>query len=239
MQESKVSIIWLKKVSQPCNTFSFSLISFSSVLFIFRVFILPGEMQIDQEMSERLSQMYEKLHSTAKNYKDLLMSLISIFECLHEVEHKTDDAKTKVDHIMSFSKSYDVDAALNDLEMMKRTITESLKHIQTKIEAVIVRIKQLEPPDAASQDIEKLRQVLDNVASSFQTFTIEILTRIEEHRRICIFGEDLSRIDSDLRDLNDQLQTVDARFHENLQAAKAAATAFSQFEATMTVSWIK
>lgn len=196
-------------------------------------------MQIDQEMSEKLLQMSEKLHSTAKNYKDLLMSLISIFECLHEVEHKTDEAKMKVDHITSFSKSYDVDAALNDLEMMKRTITESLKHIQTEIEAVIIRIKQLEPPDAALQDIEKLRQAVDNVTSPFQTFIVETLTRIEEHRRICIFGEDLSRIDSDLRDLNDQLQAVDARIHENLQAAKVAAAAFSQFEATMTVSWIK
>ncbi|XP_046833264.1 uncharacterized protein LOC124430549 isoform X4 [Vespa crabro] len=194
-----------------------------------------GQMQIDQEMSERLSQMYEKLHSTAKNYKDLLMSLISIFECLHEVEHKMDEAKTKVDYITSFSKSYDVDGAVNDLEMMKRTITESLKHIQTEIEAVVVTIKQLEPPDAASQDIEKLRQALDNVASPFQIFTVETLTRIEEHRRICIFGEDLSRIDSDLRDLNDQLQIVDGRSNENLQAAKAAAAAFSQFEATMTI----
>ncbi|XP_015171223.1 PREDICTED: titin isoform X2 [Polistes dominula] len=194
-----------------------------------------GEMHVDQQIKEKLSQMYEKLHTTAKNYKDLLTSLISIFENLHEVEHKIEESKTKVDHVTSFSKSYDVDSVLNDFETNKRTITESLKHIQTEIEIIIGKIKLLEPPEAALQDIDKLRLALDNVVSPFQTFTVQTLTRIEEHRRICIFSEDLSRIDSDLRDLNEQLQTVDARFNENLQAAKTAANAFNQFEATMTM----
>ncbi|XP_043502049.1 muscle M-line assembly protein unc-89 isoform X6 [Polistes fuscatus] len=194
-----------------------------------------GEMHVDRQIAERLSQMYEKLHSTADNYKDLLTSLISIFENIHELEHKIEEAKNKVDHVTSYSKSYDVDSVLNDFEIIKRTITDSLKRIQSEIEVVIGKIKLLEPPEAALQDIDKLRLALDNVVSPFQSFTVQTLTRIEEHRRICIFGEDLSRIDSDLRDLNDQLQTVDARFNENLQAAKTAAGAFSQFEATMTM----
>ncbi|XP_014601997.1 PREDICTED: uncharacterized protein LOC106785786 isoform X2 [Polistes canadensis] len=194
-----------------------------------------GEMHVDRQIAERLSQMYEKLHSTADNYKDLLTSLILIFENLHELEHKIEDAKNKVDHVTSYTKSYDVDSVSNDFETIKRTIADSLKRIQTEIEVIIGKIKLFEPTEAALQDIDKLRLALDNVVSPFQSFTVHTLTRIEEHRRICIFGEDLSRIDSDLRDLNDQLQTVDAKFNENLQAAKTAASAFNQFEATMTM----
>lgn len=135
----------------------------------------------------------------------------------------------------SFTKLVDVDSALNELDAMKTSIAESLLRVRTKSEEIIGNIRLQEPTEPAVQDIEKLRHAIDSVTVELESFQAEICTRLEKHRRLCVFREDIERIDSDLRDLNEQLKTIDGRISENLSASRATLTAFEQFEQTITV----
>lgn len=44
-----------------------------------------GEVQIEDEILKRLRQMHENLRTTARDYENLLESLISIFKNIEEV----------------------------------------------------------------------------------------------------------------------------------------------------------
>lgn len=128
-----------------------------------------------------------------------------------------------------------MDSALNELDALKTSITESLLRVRTKSEEVIGNIRLQEPMESAAQDIEKLRHAIDSVTVELESFQAEISSRLEKHRQLCVFGQDIERIDSDLRDLNEQLKTIDGRIGENLSASRATLAAFEQFEQTITV----
>ncbi|XP_014485705.1 PREDICTED: uncharacterized protein LOC106750117 isoform X2 [Dinoponera quadriceps] len=200
-----------------------------------QVFAEKGETKAAEQVLGRLVQMYDKVNDAAKDYEMLLESLISIFKSLEEIEHKIDRARQEIEHVSSFTKLIDVDSALNELDALKTSITESLLRVRTKSEEVIGNIRLQEPVESAVQDIEKLRHAMDFVDAQLESFQAEIFSRLEKHRRLCVFREDVERIDSDLRDLNEQLKTIDGRIGENLSASRATLTAFEQFEQTITI----
>lgn len=156
---------------------------------------------------------------------------------LFKIEHKIELAKQEIEHVSSFTKLIDVDSALNELDALKTSITESLLRVRTKSEEVIGNIRLQEPMEPAAQDIEKLRHAIHSVTVELESFQAEISSRLEKHRRLCVFREDIERIDSDLRDLNEQLKTIDGRIGENLSASRTTLAAFEQFEQTITVSY--
>lgn len=135
----------------------------------------------------------------------------------------------------SFTKLIDVDSALNELDALKTSITESLLRVRTKSEEVIGNIRLQEPAESAAQDIEKLRHAINSVTAELESFQAEICNRLDKHRRLCVFREDIEKIDSDLRNLNEQLKIIDGRIGENLSASRTTSAAFEQFEQTITV----
>lgn len=129
-----------------------------------------------------------------------------------------------------------MDSALNEFDILKTSIAESLRRIRTKSEEIINNIRLQEPLESATQDVEKLKGAIDSVDVEFELFQIETSSRLEKHRRLCIFREDIEKINSDLRDLNEQLKNTDEKIGDNLSASRAALAAFEQFEQTIIVS---
>lgn len=152
-----------------------------------------------------------------------------------QIEHKIDQAKQEAARVSSLTKLTDVDGALNELDILKAFVAESLLRVRTKSEEIIDNIRLQEPPEAATQDIEKLKRAVDSVVIEFESFQAQTSDHLEKHRQLCVFGEDLEKINSDLHDLNEQLKNIDGRIGDNLSASKASLAAFEQFEQTITV----
>ncbi|XP_076170517.1 uncharacterized protein LOC143148247 isoform X3 [Ptiloglossa arizonensis] len=195
---------------------------------------LKGDAQIVEEISKKLHQMHENLRTTAIDYETLLDSLISIFQNIEEVKHEIEQLKIQTERVLSLKNLLEVEAAFSELDAKQRYINDRLARLNTKVEEVIARIKKQEPPETGVQDIEKLNHAAMLASIDFTFYECE-MKRIEEHRRMCMFADDLERIHNDLRDLSDHLRIVDARIGENLQVVKAAATSFVQFEKTVEI----
>ncbi|XP_076758852.1 uncharacterized protein LOC143428086 isoform X1 [Xylocopa sonorina] len=194
-----------------------------------------GEVQIEEEILNRLHQMHENLRATARDYETLLDSLISTFQSIKEVEHKIEQLKTQAERVTTLKKSLEVEAAFGELDAIKWSISDRLNQIKLKAQDTIARIRHQEPPEAGVQDIEKLKCAMDSLTTNFEIVWSQTTTKVEEYRRTCTFAEDLERIDGELRNLNEHLKHVDAKVGENLQTAKATAGSFVQFERTVTI----
>lgn len=153
-----------------------------------------------------------------------------------KIERKIDEAKQEVEHASSSTKLIDVDNSLNTLDILKTSITEFLLRLRTKSEEIINNIRLQEPLESATQDIEELKRTIDSVNVKFESFQIETSSHLERHRRLCIFREDIEKINSDLHELNKQLKNMDERIGDNLSVSEATLAVFEQFEQTITVN---
>ncbi|XP_072764140.1 uncharacterized protein [Anoplolepis gracilipes] len=198
-----------------------------------RVFVERGEVKTTEQISERLVQMHGKINTVAKDYETLLESLISIFKNLEEIEYKIDQAKQEIERVLSFTRPIDLNSTLNEFDILKTSIAEYLLRVRTKSEQIIENIRLQEPLESATQDVGKLKDAIDSVVLKFESFQIEMSSRLEKHRRLCIFREDIEKINSDLHDLSEQLKHVDKKIIDNLSASRAALVAFEQFEQTI------
>jgi len=154
---------------------------------------------------------------------------------IFKIEHKIDRARQGAEHVSDFTKLIDMDSALKELDTSKASIIGSLQRVRSKSDEVISNIKLQEPLEAAAQDVEKLKCAIDSVIIEIELLQTETYNRLEKHRYLCIFKEDLERINSELRNLNEQLKNMDGRIGDNLSASKATLTVFEQFEHTITV----
>lgn len=152
-----------------------------------------------------------------------------------KIEHKIEEAKREAEHASYSTKLMDVNSSLNKLDMLRTSIMESLLRVRTKSEAIIDNIRLQEPLESAIQDIEKLKRTVDSMSVKFESFQTETSSNLEKHRCLCIFREDIEKINSDLRDLHEQLKNMDGRIGDNLSVSKATLAAFEQFEQTITV----
>ncbi|XP_018360288.1 PREDICTED: titin isoform X3 [Trachymyrmex cornetzi] len=200
-----------------------------------QVFVEKGEAKATEQILGKLVQMREKVNTIIKDYDILLESLIFIFRNLKEIERKIEEAKQEVERALSFTKLIDVDGSSNKLNILKTFITESLLQIHTKSEEIIDNIRLQEPLESTIQDIEKLNRTIDSVRVKFELFQTETSNRLEEHQHLCIFREDIGKINYDLRELNEQLKNMDGRIGDNLSVLKATLIAFEQFEQTIMI----
>ncbi|XP_012542170.2 titin isoform X3 [Monomorium pharaonis] len=194
-------------------------------------FVKKDENKAAGQISQSLMEMHEKINIIVKGYEILLESLISIFKNLEEIECKIDEAKQEVEHA---SELINVDSLLNKFDILKTHITESLQYVRTKSDEIMNNIILQEPLKLATQDIDKLKHTIDSVNVKFESFQIETTSHFEKHQRLCVFKEDLEKINSDLHELNKQLKNMDERIGDNLLISKATLAAFEQFEQTMT-----
>lgn len=153
-----------------------------------------------------------------------------------KIEYKIDEAKQEVERVSNSTKLIDVDSSLNKLDILKTSITESLLRVRTTSEEIIDNIRLKEPLESATQDTEKLKRMIDSVSVKFESFQIETSDHLEKHRRLCIFREDIEKINSDLCELNEQLKNMDGRIGDNLSVSKTTLAAFEQFEQTIMVN---
>lgn len=155
----------------------------------------------------------------------------SFFIFTFKIECKIEEVKQEAEYASNSTKLIDVDDSLNKFDILKTSITESLLRIRTKSEAIIDNIRLQEPLESAIQDIEKLKRTIDFIFESFQT---ETSSHLEKHRRLCIFKEDIEKINSDLCELHEQLKNMDRKIGDNL--SKATLAAFEQFEQMIMVN---
>ncbi|KYM98945.1 Titin [Cyphomyrmex costatus] len=154
---------------------------------------------------------------------------------IFKIERKIEEAKQESECASNSTKLIDVDDSLNKFNILKSFITESLLQIRTKSEKIIGNIRLQEPLELAIQDIEKLNRMIDSVHIKFELFQTETSNRLEEHLHLCIFRKDIEKINSDLRELNEQLKEMDGRIGDNLSVLKTTLTTFEQFEQTITI----
>ncbi|XP_043261539.1 uncharacterized protein LOC122402644 [Colletes gigas] len=193
-----------------------------------------GDAQNAEKISKRLEQMHEDLRTTSTDYETLLDSLISIFQHIEQVKEEIEQLKIQAERVMTLKNIVEVDTASSEVEARRKAINDRLSRLNAKSEDVIARIKKQEPPEAGVQDIEKLNHAALLAVINFTFYECQ-MKQIEEHRRTCMFAEDLERIHSELRDLDEHLKTVDAKIGENVQVARAAAASFVQFEKTVEI----
>lgn len=171
------------------------------------------------------------------------MKMIYLFESskcslsFFKIENKIYQTKRESECVSTFARLTDVDGALSELDLSKTFITKFLQQIHRKSEEIIDSIRRQESPESAMQDIEKLKRAINSMVVEYERFQTETTSCLEKHRRFCIFREDLEKINSDLRELNNQLKNVDEKLGNNLSASKAALASFEQFEQTLTVSY--
>lgn len=130
---------------------------------------------------------------------------------------------------------HEVRALLEGLDSLTRSISEIFKRAKQESEKVIVKIQNLEPPEAARQDIDKLNQSFRVAVDEWNSYSSSTKTRLQERLDFCLFGDDLDKINAELRDLAEQLATITGWLGESLSAAKGASEAFTQFEKTLDV----
>ncbi|XP_033332507.2 uncharacterized protein LOC117223969 isoform X2 [Megalopta genalis] len=193
-----------------------------------------GESQIAEGILKRLEQMQANLRSTARSYETLLDLMISVCQSMDEVKHDIDQLKLQAERAMSLKSLIEVESITGELAARRKYISDRLNHLNGRMQETITRIRQQEPPEAGVQDVEKLERAMLSIGFDFTNCERQI-EKIEEHRRTRVFVEDLERIHGELRDLNEHLKNVEARIGENLQAAKAAASSFAQFEKTVSI----
>ncbi|KAL6255449.1 hypothetical protein P5V15_013784 [Pogonomyrmex californicus] len=199
-----------------------------------QVFVEKGESETAEQILERLLQMHEKVNTIINNYEMLLESLISNFKNLKEIESKIAEAKQEVECASNSTKLIDVDGSLHKFNIFKTFITESLLQVHTKSKEIIDNIRLQEPPESATQDIEKLKHAIDSMSVKYESFQIETSSHLERHRCLCIFREDIEKINSNLCEINEQLKTMDKKIGDNLSVSKATLVAFEQFQQTIT-----
>lgn len=150
-----------------------------------------------------------------------------------------EEAKQKAKRTSNFTKLIDVDDSLDKLDILKTSITESLLRVRTKSQVIIdnIRLQELQYKNkSAIQDIEKLKCIVDSISVKFELFQTEMSSYLEKHRRLCIIREDIDKINSDLRELHEQLKNMDKRIGDNLPVSKVTLATFEQFEQTITVN---
>ncbi|XP_078042862.1 uncharacterized protein LOC144473128 isoform X2 [Augochlora pura] len=193
-----------------------------------------GESQIAEGILKRLEQMQENIRATARSYDTLLDLMISVCQNMDEVKHDIDQLKLQAERAMSLKSIIEVENISSELTARRKYINDRLSYLNGNMQEVINRIRQQEPPEAGVQDIEKLERAMLSIGFDFTNCEHQI-EKIEEHRRTRVLVEDLERIHNELRDLNEHLKNVEARIGENLQATKAVASSFVQFEKTVLI----
>ncbi|XP_054013283.1 titin isoform X3 [Hylaeus anthracinus] len=193
-----------------------------------------GDAQVAEEIMKRLQQAHSNMRTTATDYEILLDSLISIFQNIEDIKREIDQLKIQAERVMSLKSIHEVETASSELDMKKKVINDRLGQLNAKTEEVVATIRKQEPPEAAAQDIEKLNHAALLAVIDFTFYECQ-MKQIEEHRRTCVFAEDLERIHSELHDLNEHLRSVDAKIGENLQVVRNAAASFVQFEKTVKI----
>ncbi|KAL0100113.1 hypothetical protein PUN28_019517 [Cardiocondyla obscurior] len=200
-----------------------------------QLFVERGEVKATEPILEKLVQMHEKVTNIkVKDCDILLESLISIFKNLEQIEHKIEVAKREAEYASSSTKLTDVENSLNKLDALKTSIMESLLRVRSQSEAIIDSIK-LQGPLEAMQDIEKLKRTINFISDKFESFQSETSSHLEKHRRLCIFKEDIEKINSELHELHEQLKNIDGKIGDNLSVSKVTLIAFEQFEQTIKI----
>ena len=156
---------------------------------------------------------------------------------LLKVEQEVDAQRKSAETSPSLNKEslHEVRTLLERLDSLSRSMSETFKLAKLESEKVIVKIQNLEPADAARQDIEKLNQSFRLVVDEWNSYSTTTKTRLQERLDFCLFGDDLDKINAELRDLAEQLATITGWLGESLTAAKGASEAFLQFEKTLDV----
>ncbi|RLU22075.1 hypothetical protein DMN91_006455 [Ooceraea biroi] len=180
-------------------------------------------------------ESWEKWQTTIEITRQRRIECERKIEESRKIEHKIDRAKQEAGRVSSFTKLIDVDGALKEIDILKASIIGSLQRVRSKSDEIISNIRLQEPLEAAAQDVEKLKRAIDSVIIEIELLQTETYNCLEKHRQLCIFREDLERINSELRDLNEQLKNMDGRIGDNLSASKATLVAFEQFEHTITI----
>lgn len=120
-------------------------------------------------------------------------------------------------------------------EMQERIMQETLINVKTDVSKTVDQIGMHEPPLAAKQDIEKILKITDQITSSWENINKTVKDRLNKDLKLASFKEDLKKIDCEIRDLNEQLDTISGWLSESFVAAKGASEAFLQFEKTLHV----
>ncbi|XP_031789486.1 uncharacterized protein LOC100679567 isoform X4 [Nasonia vitripennis] len=189
------------------------------------------------EIKTKLAQVSERLRTTASDYKSLLDDLISIFEKISQVEQEIDaqNKNAESSSTLNIESLHEVRALLERLDSLIRSTSEIFKRAKQESEKVIVKIQNMEPADAACQDIEKLNQSFRIAVEEWNSYSSSTKTRLQERLDFCLFGDDLDKINAELRDLAEQLATITGWLGESLAAARGASEAFTQFEKTLDI----
>lgn len=130
---------------------------------------------------------------------------------------------------------HEVRSLLDRLDSFSKSASESFKRAKQESERLIIKIQTLEPTEAARRDIEKLNQSFKLVVDDWNDYSNATRARLQEKLDFSLFGDDLDKINAELKDLAEQLGTITGWLGESLSGAKGASEAFLQFEKTLDV----
>ena len=212
-----------------------------------------------------MSQVSDQLRSNSSDYKNLLDDLISVFEKLSQVIKSTmiiitllslpslnqfeyvpqlhqdlNSQRSSAEASPSLNREslHEVRALLEHLESFDRLMSDTFRRAKQETDKIMVKIQNVEPANSASQDSDKLNRSFKLVVDEWNSYSSTNKARLQERLDFCLFGDDLDKINAELRDLADQLGMISKWLGESLAGAKNASEAFTVFEKTLAVSVI-
>lgn len=152
-----------------------------------------------------------------------------------EIEIETNRKSATSSPALNRESLHEVRTLLDKLDSFSKSASESFKRAKQESERLIQKIQTLEPSNAARKDIEKLNQSFKLVVDEWNEYSNVTRTRLQEKLDFTLFGDDLDKINAELKDLAEQLGTITGWLGESLSGARGASEAFLQFEKTLEV----
>lgn len=194
----------------------------------------------DDEVSDKIEQVtynlknvYSKLDSITKDYKNLLQIIMKFLNDLSE---------TKVDIERYFSENSasqvngNVDNDLyNKYSIFRDKIMEKFRSLIAQSHNIVDQIKIQEPHGPSEFDAERIISLLENLRLMFEQQNTETSSSLQKQQMLSQFNKDLNELNTNLDDMNRQLQDVKNQFGESSASAKATSLAFEYFEHTIEV----
>ncbi|XP_012286354.1 titin [Orussus abietinus] len=190
----------------------------------------------DEQLIHELSCTKDVLRATSSNYRNVADSILTVLEHLREIERKILVSESSLSTGRADRSAREIRSMMKEHESMTESITNWLKEVKTEIDVAVNQIERQEPPKAARIDVEAIKRIYEERETSWRTEFSTRQHRLEEELRSCLFDEDLSRIDSSVDRLSEELTGLgQGSSAKSLPAAKSTSESFNRFERTVTI----
>lgn len=92
-----------------------------------------------------------------------------------------------------------------------------------------------EPEKYAERDVETMTSLLENTKLEWENLSVSIEQSLKRWQILKQFDQDLDSINTSIKELSEELRSLQHQYRQSLSAAKSSSLAFQYFEKTIQV----